>query len=174
MKQTQKTVTTVAKKATKPAPKATAKAVAKAPQKAPVRSAPASKTSKAAVRQLYMLTDAARPSKGTMLYAHTHAAFDALGMLKESRPSVLRSTVQTLIGQRALRYHLQDRKNLEAVDAERVRMTPAGVAFFRDRLSTGRVSKPTADAFYNVFVNGKADAKIHVKQTQIVAAHLSV
>lgn len=103
---------------------------------------------------IYLIAESARPTSGQRLFAHTHAALTALGLLDQSRPAVPRQHVLSLLGQRAVTYHTR-KMNLESAPDNKVRLTVSGRNWFANRFAEGKVNVPLANAFMALLVEGK-------------------
>lgn len=119
-------------------------------------------------RTLYTLTNIARPVAGARLFAHTAAALSTLGLLGEKRPVVNRAAVVTLMGHRAVSYHLSQ-KNFEAVD-DGIRLTKAGAATLGER----ETNKTMVSAFIALFKSGKTDPSIGVTAKQVAGVSVAL
>lgn len=102
-------------------------------------------------QSLYVISDAARPGFGKALFAHTHAALTVAGMLAPSRPAVPRNMVTTIMGQRAVNYHVAQGNFEDAAD-HGIRLSSAGYSTFRDRAS--RLDAKLANGFVGLFLDG--------------------
>ena len=102
-----------------------------------------------------------RPSSGRMLFAHTIAALDVLGMFKtkpEQRKARTPGAVQALIGATALRHHTTGTQAFARDDSGRVILTDHGLQLFAgragrlgveqrtDQIADGSVIKDMIDA----------------------------
>lgn len=162
--------TTKAKAASKPAvkksevAKKTEKAAApeKAVEKAvfTVRLAPKGKP-------IFALDEISRPRSGRLLLAHTHAALSVLGLMAEARPAVPKGSLLTLIGARAVKYHLSS-DNLEDAPDGGIRLTLKGYNTFKTR----SVDATAAMAFQAAFLDGKADPSINVSPARLYQTNL--
>ena len=103
--------------------------------------------------QLYVATDSARPAVGKVLAAHTHAALTVLGMLQPSRPASSRSAVSTVIGARAVKYHMGE-GNFEDTADNGLRLSSAGYSKLQARVSEGKIDVGAANAFMDMFLDG--------------------
>ena len=119
-------------------------------------------------RTLYMLTNVARPVAGKRLFAHTAAALATLGLAVPSRPVVNRAAVVTLMGHRAVSYHLSQ-KNFEAV-GDGIRLTKSGMTTLAER----ETDKGMVAAFANLFKSGKPSAEIGVTARQIAGVSVAL
>ncbi len=118
------------------------------------KAAPALKTRVAAKgAQLYVVTDSARPAVGKLLAAHTHAALTVLGMLQPSRPAASRSAVSTILGARAVKYHVGE-GNFEDTSDNGLRLSSAGYGKLQARVAEGKIDVPTANSFMDMFLDG--------------------
>ncbi len=170
-----------AKPASKPSkaaakPKATpAPAAAKAaPEVAAVAKAPV--VTKPFVPRLYTkgkaifsLDDISRPASGRLLLAHTHAALSILGLLAANRPAASKSQLLTLIGQRAVNYHLS-KGNLEAAPDHGIRLSVLGFNTFQSRVSASKIDTEAATAYQSAFLDGKPDPKVNVAKGNLYSA----
>lgn len=126
------------------------------------------KVSKAKAIKLHILTDSVRPKAGTKLFAHTMAAMAVLGLFTAARPVVRRAAVTTLMGSRAISYHLAE-KNFETV-GDGIRLTKSGLKAFSERA----VSKTLVAKFAAFFKSGKLDKEIGAAKTDVAVAQVSV
>lgn len=134
-----------------------------------VRTRPvAAKASPVRSKTLYTLTDIARPVAGNRLFAHTAAALTTLGMLSDQRPVVRRAAVISIMGPRAVSYHL-NQKNFEAV-GDGIRLTKSGLSTIRER----EADKGMVQKFIALFKNGKADKDIGVSSSQIAGVSVAL
>ena len=133
-------------------PKTATKTAAKSAGKSSVKSKAPQKS-----KPLFCIHVGSRPDHGRLLYAHTHAAMVALGMLTPQRPAVPKSRLCGMVGDRAVSYHLREH-NLEKSAGDGVRLTPAGIATFNSRLEDGRVDSADVDAFLKVMRTGDGSA----------------
>ncbi len=141
----------------------------KAPPKAEAKAKPAAKTAmKEVVKNLHIITDIARPQSGPRLFAHTIAAMTVLGMFDKSRPAVMRSALQAMIGATAVRYHAKTKGNL-LEEGDRVRLTEPGVGFFRAR----KFDVAEEQGFEKLFLKGDG-ADVKVRAQHIVPVSLAV
>lgn len=161
-KQASKTITKPAAKsapAKSPAVKKTVdasatQAAAPATDKPKAKAAPALKTRVAAKgAQLYVATDTARPAVGKLLAAHTHAALTVLGMLQPSRPASSRAAVSTIMGARAVKYHMGE-GNFEDTADNGLRLSSAGYSKLQERVHGGKIDVAQANAFMDMFLDG--------------------
>jgi hypothetical protein len=149
--------------------KGRAKAEPKAAAKAPVAvKEKAAAPIKAAVRNLYIITDIARPQSGPRLFAHTYAALHTLGMFGKDRPAVLRSAVQSFVGATAIKYHVRT-KGTMVEQGDRIRLTEPGVTFFKSREFDPKV----AAGFEALFKSGTPDGA-GVRKEHIVPVSVAV
>ncbi len=118
---------------------------------------------------IYMLDDKSRPVSGRLLLAHTHAALTILGLLDAARPVVKKSQLLTLIGQRAVNYHLT-KDNIETAPDHGVRLSTLGYNVFNDRMKSGKIDTEAAMLFQSAFLDGKPDGKINVKAGNLYSA----
>lgn len=143
-------------------PKVTAKKVSRARPVAAKAAAPVR------TKTLYTLTDIARPVAGNRLFAHTAAALATLGMLAKDRPVVRRAAAVSIMGPRAVSYHLSQ-KNFEAV-GDGIRLTKSGLSMVEEReTDKGMVSK-----FVALFKSGKPNKDIGVSQAQIAGVNVAL
>lgn len=147
------------KQVTKPVVKTAPKPVVKTANKTAV---------KAAVKHLFLVAAIARPQAGSRLYAHTVAAMTVLGMFGKERPAVPRTTLESVIGTTAVRYHVDVKKTMEE-QADRVGLTEDGVGFFRTR----GYSKEDAKAFEKLFRTGDGEGA-KIKAQHIAPATLAM
>ena len=103
---------------------------------------------------IHVIAEAARPGGGRALFAHTHAALQVFGLLDASRPAVAQATLLTVMGQRAITYHLKER-NFEAAPDHGIRLSSIGLIKFRDRASNGQIDGKLANGFMSLFLDGE-------------------
>lgn len=103
-----------------------------------------------------------RPTQGTALFAHTHAALTVLGLLDASCPSVPVKNVLALMGQTAVSYHLNSTQHFERRPNDTIRLTTKGYNKFRDR----RVDAGLANMFVELFLDGKIDKSLKLRDGQ--------
>lgn len=156
--------TTKAKAASKPAVKK-----AEAPKKAEKAVEKAVFTARLAPKgkPIFALDEISRPRSGRLLLAHTHAALTVLGLMSEARPAVPKGSLLTLIGARAVKYHLSS-DNLEDAPDGGIRLTLKGYNTFKTR----SVDASAAMAFQSAFLDGKADPAINVSQSRLYQTNL--
>jgi hypothetical protein len=111
----------------------------------------------------------ARPTSGSRLFAHTHAALTMFGMLSDTRPAVPEKQVLAILGQRAVAYHKQQ-QNFEAVQDHGLRLTAPGLNFFKARMADGKVDGGLANDFLSVFLDGKAPSSTGVNDGKVYVA----
>jgi len=128
--------------------------------------AKATKTAKAAPqpKTFFFLAPGARPTAGTRLCAHTHAALKFLGLL--GGKSALRVAAETLMGKSAVDYHIAN-ENMAAKDSK-VKLTPQGRANFEGRAATGKVDMALAEAFYAAISRGEGNRAYHISTAHLV------
>jgi len=115
---------------------------------------------------IHVLSITARPTSGTRLAAHTHAALSILGMLDVTLPKVPVSAVRTIMGDRAIAWHTKQNNFVTGPD-HTIGLTPAGRSNFLSRPVDGRV----ANAFTDLFLDGKVDeAVLGVKAGEVYQA----
>lgn len=119
-------------------------------------------------KTLYTLTDIARPVAGNRLFAHTAAALTTLGMLSNDRPVVRRAAVVSVMGPRAVSYHLSQ-KNFEAV-GDGIRLSKKGLAMVAER----ETDKGMIAAFVSLFKTGKPNKDIGVSASQIAGVNVAL
>lgn len=142
--------------AVKTAPAKTAPAKTEKPAKAAAPVGPALKTRIAPKgATLHVATDTARPDVGKLLAAHTHAALTVLGMLQPARPSANRAAVSTVMGARAVKYHV-GKGNFEVTESG-IRLTSAGYSSMTARVADGKVDVASANAFMDMLIDGKVE-----------------
>lgn len=90
----------------------------------------------------------ARPTKGTALYAHTHAALTILGLLDKGETKM--GTLLSVIGRTAVTHHLS-KDNLKQVKGDMVKLSDAGLTHFKDR----NIDNALANAYVALFLDGK-------------------
>lgn len=111
---------------------------------------------------IHVLSITARPTSGTRLMAHTHAALTMLGMLDASCPAVPASSVRAVMGDRAIAYHTKE-VNFETGPDHTLRLTPAG----RNKFLTRTIDGGLANGFLSMFLDGKVDPAIGVQTGQL-------
>lgn len=99
-----------------------------------------------------VIGQAARPTSGNRLFAHTHAALSILGMLDASCPKVPASTVRTIMGDRAIAWHTKER-NFVAGPDHTLSLSVEG----RNKFTSRPVDGKLANAFVDMFLDGKVD-----------------
>lgn len=97
-------------------------------------------------------TDNARPVAGTRLFAHTHAALTMMGMI-DGKPAP-KKVVLSVMGQRAVAYHLKER-NFEDAKDHCLRLSTSGKNKFVNRAKEGLVDGALANGFMDLFLTGK-------------------
>lgn len=120
---------------------------------------------------VHVINETARPSSGQKLFAHTHAALTALGLLEPARPAIPTGYVLTLMGQRALTYHTK-KQNFESAPNHAVRLTVTGRNWFTSRFNEGKVDVNLANAFMSLFLEGKAAPQTGVAQANVYTTKL--
>lgn len=118
---------------------------------------------------IYSLDDASRPASGRLLLAHTHAALSVLGLLDAKRPATKKSQLLTLIGQRAVNYHVGN-GNLEAAPDFGIRLSILGYNSFNARVAANKIDGAAAMAYQAAFLDGVADSKIGIKKDNLYQA----
>lgn len=113
-------------------------------------------------KPIHVLSITARPTSGTRLMAHTHAALTLLGMLDASCPAVPASSVRAIMGDRAIAYHTKE-VNFETGPDHTLRLTPAGRNKFLSRTIDGGL----ANGFLSMFLDGTVDPAIGVQPGQL-------
>lgn len=121
---------------------------------------------------IYQLDDISRPVSGRLLLAHTHAALSVLGLLDGKRPAVNKNQLLSLVGQRAVNYHLS-KGNLEAAPDHGVRLSVLGYNVFNSRVSANKIDTEAATAFQSAFLDGVADSKIGIKKANLFSVVFS-
>lgn len=116
-------------------------------------------------KMVHVIAKDARPGSGRALFAHTHAALVVLGLIDASRPAVPRSSLLTLIGQRAVDHHTKD-MNFETAPDSGIRLSSAGLTKFRAREVEGKFDGKLANAFISLFLDGE------VKDTGVAKANI--
>jgi len=157
--------------------KPAAKAAPVAPKGKTVRKADAAKptfTGKKlpAGSKVHVIAEEARPASGQLLFAHTHAALAALGLLEAARPAVPKQHVLTLMGQRAVTYHTK-KQNFEAAPNHGIRLSVTGRNWFVGRFAEGKVDANLANAFMALFTDGKAAGQTGVAQANVYETKLA-
>lgn len=150
--------------------KAAVKAAAKAEGK-PVKAIKPAKEQVAFLRRIlpkgsafYAISMAARPTKNPLLFAHTQAALGVLNMFAPDRPAVPKTTLVTLIGDRAVKHH-SEKGNFESAKDHGIRLSAQGRTEFASR----KVDNKVANAFVELFISGKAGADTQVRQGEVYA-----
>jgi hypothetical protein len=110
---------------------------------------------------VYVLAVNSRPAHGRRLFAHTHAALALFGMFDASAPAAPKDAVLAFMGQTAVTYHLSERNFAEGPNG--ISLTVAGRNKFMNRLTEGKFDVKVAMAFQDLFITGKADASLGVK-----------
>ena len=159
--------------AAKAVKKADAKAAAKPAKakevKAPVVTVPFVPRLYTKGAPIYALDDVSRPGSGRLLLAHTHAALTVLGLLDAKRPAAKKAQLLTLIGQRAVNYHLGN-GNFEAAPDHGVRLSILGLNSFNARVAASKIDTEAATAYQAAFLDGKPDGKVGIKKDNLYAA----
>ena len=165
-----------AKQSAKPEVKA-AKTTAPAATKAEAKTAaPKVETPKIALavrtvakdQPVFAIAETARPGAGKALFAHTNAVLTALGLLKPERPAVPKSSVLTLMGQRAVTHHLKS-GNFEDAPDTGLRLSSTGLSKFRER--QGSLDVAMANGFLGMILDGKTDGT-PVSRSNLYSARL--
>lgn len=120
-------------------------------------------------QMLHVLDEPSRPTSGTRLYAHTHAALHVLGLLDAARPSIPKKAILTVMGQTAVSYHMRQR-NFEAAPDGGVRLSLIGYNKFKDRAIDGAL----ANGFTDMFLSGKIDPALLVRPNNVYQAAVGV
>jgi hypothetical protein len=102
-------------------------------------------------KPVHVVRDGPRPTSGARLYAHTKAALHLLGLMDNKAAPM--KNVLTVMGQRAVSYHLKENNFVSAPDGK-LKLSPAGLSKFRERT----VDNDIANAFMTMFVTGKVDS----------------
>jgi hypothetical protein len=110
----------------------------------------------------YVIAQDCRPTQGARLFAHTHAALHLLGMLSPGFPAVPERSILTVIGQRAVAYHIKE-NNFIGGQNHTLRLTPAGYTKFKSRT----VDAKLANAFLGLFIDGEVDPVLQVPATKV-------
>lgn len=110
-------------------------------------------------QSLYALDAISRPRSGRLLLAHTHAAMVVLGLFSESRPAIPKASLLTLLGERAVKYHIQ-KDNLESAPDHGIRLSLKGYNTFKTR----EVDADAAMAYQAAFLDGKVDSKVNISK----------
>lgn len=105
---------------------------------------------------LFALVETARPVAGRALFAHTHAALTVTGMLQSSCPAIPQSVVYTLMGNRAISYHLKQ-GNFEQAKDHGIRLTTSGLNKFRGRAAEGHIDAKMANGYVGMFLDGTTE-----------------
>lgn len=116
---------------------------------------------------VHVIAPDARPSVGAALYAHTHAALHALGMMADKRPNASERALVTIMGGRAVAHHLKE-NNLVAGKNGTIALTPAGLGKFRARTIDGTL----ANGFMELFISGKTTPALGVPKAKVFVATL--
>lgn len=120
---------------------------------------------------VHVIADAARPAQGSMLFAHTHAALSLLGMLNENRPAIPKRAVLTFLGQRAVTNHLKE-GNFEHAPDHKIALSEMGRDHFLGRVNRGMINGAVANAFTDLFIDGKVAPITGVKAGEVYQTSL--
>lgn len=168
-----------AKKALKPAvnlgAKATRAATPEPKAKVKVEAAAVALVSRIAKagQTLHLLAESGgRPTQGRALFAHTHAALTILGLLSSSRPAIPKGHLLTVMGQRAVTYHLKQ-VNFEETANNRVRLTTAGYNAFTNRAKEGKVDTNMANGFVSLFLDGTIASDLPIRAANVFKTSLA-
>lgn len=110
----------------------------------------------------YVIAQDARPTQGARLFAHTHAALHLLGLFSPHLPAVSERSVLTIMGQRAVAYHLKE-NNFITGSNYTLSLTPAGYTKFKSR----GVDPKLANAFLDLFIDGNVDPVLQVPAKKV-------
>jgi hypothetical protein len=121
---------------------------------------------------IYSLDETTRPVAGRLLFAHTHAALTVLGLLDASRPAVGKSQVLTLMGQRAVSYHLKQ-GNIEDGPNRTIRLSVLGLNSFKRRIAENKIDTTAASAYQAAFLDGTPDKAIGITKANLYQAMFS-
>lgn len=132
------------------------------------RSKPTATPAPVRTKTLYTLTDIARPVAGNRLFAHTAAALTTLGMLSKDTPVVRRAAVISIMGPRAVAYHLSE-KNFVA-EGDGIRLSKKGL----EKIGERETDKGMVQKFMALFKTGKADKDIGVSASQIAGVSVAL
>jgi hypothetical protein len=102
----------------------------------------------------FVIAERARPQSNPGLFAHTHAALTMLGMFADNCPIIPEVSALTVIGQRAVKYHIGKGNFVETKD-HGLRLTVAGLNKFKARLAEGKVDGAMANGYMGLFIEGK-------------------
>lgn len=152
---------------TKPAPAPVKAAATKAAKPMAVAFIPRSPSRNV----VHVIADAARPAQGSMLFAHTHAALSLLGMFNESRPAIPKRAVLTFLGQRAVTNHLKE-GNFEHAPDHKIALSEMGRDHFLGRVNRGMINGAVANAFTDLFIDGKVAPITGVKAGEVYQTSL--
>lgn len=110
----------------------------------------------------HVIAQDCRPTQGARLFAHTHAALHLLGLLSPKLPFAQERAVMTMMGQRAVAYHLKE-NNFTTGPNYTLSLTPAGYSKFMSR----GVDPKLANAFLDLFIDGKVDPVLQVPAKKV-------
>lgn len=120
---------------------------------------------------VFVIADGARPAQGSLLFAHTHAALSLLGMLNPNRPAIPKRAVLTFLGQRAVTNHLKQ-GNFEHAPDHKIALSEIGRDHFLGRVNQGMINGRVANAFTDLFIDGKVDSITGVKAGEVYQTSL--
>lgn len=156
----------VTKTTTKAAPKATPKATSKATEKLAKATAAFVARVLPKGKMAHVIAQDARPTQGVRLFAHTHAALHLLGLFSPALPAVSERAVLTIMGQRAVAYHRKE-NNFTTGPNYTLSLTPAGYTKFKARGVEGKIDGKLANAFLDLFIDGKVDPALQVPADKV-------
>lgn len=111
---------------------------------------------------VHVIAEGSRPVAGARLAAHTHAALVVLGMLNESQGEATYRDALSVLGSKAVRYHLKEH-NMELVANGMIRLTKVGLSKFASRV----VDNALANRFVAMFLDGKVDSALGVNSSHV-------
>lgn len=114
---------------------------------------------------MHAIAATGRPSSGPRLFAHTFAVLSVLGMFDSKRIAVPKTQLMTLLGDRAVSYHLKDTTNFEDAPKNGIRLSIKGRNHFTDR----GVDNQIANAFVSLLLDGKVSAETGVAEGNVYA-----
>lgn len=126
-----------------------------------------------ATKAIHVILPDERPRKAPGLPAHTHAVLTSLGMLTKARAPIRESSLATMFGPVAIRHHVAE-GNIERVSGNKVRLTVAGLAKFEARATSPGFDTALAQAYVDVFVDGKVAPVLNLKPTQVYQVGISL
>lgn len=113
-------------------------------------------------KMAHVIAQDCRPTQGTRLFAHTHAALHILGLFTPKLHAVPERSVLTIMGQRAVAYHCKEH-NFATGPNHTLSLTTAGYLKFKSR----GIDVKLANAFMDLFIDGKVDPLLQVPADKV-------